>query len=215
MSIFVTFSLLLSACSAFAPATPNPQDQQATVEAAVAQTLQAVSAALTSTAAAMPTATFTMEPTATTAPTNTPEPLPTATVYIPPTATRVIIPATAVPTNTATPAIYACKLLSTSPAAGTKINTNTDFDAKWEVQNVGTHIWDLGYVDLKYISGTKMQTKADIFDVKTALESGQKLTLIVDMKTPSTAGKYSAVWYLTMDGTPMCTLPVDIEAVNP
>jgi hypothetical protein len=72
LSILVTFSLLLSACSALAPATPNPQDQQATVEAAVAQTLQAVSAALTSTAAVMPTATFTVAATATQAPTKHP-----------------------------------------------------------------------------------------------------------------------------------------------
>ena len=70
-------------------------------------------------------------------------------------------------------------------------------------------------MDLSYVSGQKMQTKGDIFDITTAVAPGGELTLIVDMKTPSTAGKYSATWKLSMEGITLCTLPVSIEAVNP
>ena len=204
----LALGMLLSGCSLFAAPTPDPAAQQATIDAAVAQAIQILSANQTSTAAALPTSTFTATPTE--QPTNTPEP--TATLFIP---TNTWIPPTPKPTLTPTTAPYACELKSTSPAAGTKININTDYDASWVVKNVGKNTWELGSLELKYIEGTKMQTKADIFDVTTVVESGKELTVIVDMKTPSTAGKYTATWALAIDGKTLCTLPVNIEAVNP
>lgn len=209
-TIMIVAVLLLSACSLFTPAaaTPDPLAQKETVDAAVAQALKTFSADLTSTAAALPTSTFTL------APTKTATPAATATLTSTPTKTRV--PTTPKPTNTASPVAYGCKLISTSPADGTKINVNTDYDAKWVVKNIGTQSWEVGNLDLKYVSGTKMQTIEDVFDINTAVAAGAELTLIVDMKTPSTAGKYTASWILTMDGTTaFCALPLSIEAVNP
>jgi hypothetical protein len=99
---------------------------------------------------------------------------------------------------------------------GAKINVNEDFDGTWTVRNVGTSSWEIGSLDLKYASGTKMQTKGDVFDVSTVVAPGAELTLVVDMKVPATAGKYTVTWMLTMDGsTAFCSLPVSIEAVNP
>lgn len=213
LTAVLSLGLLLSGCNLFGPAptpTANPLDMQATVDAIVNATMQANAVIMTSTAAALPSATI--PPTETTAPTNTPQP--TATIFIP-TATNTYIPATPKPTLTSTPAAYACKLTSTSPTAGTKIKINTDFDAVWEVTNVGTKVWEVGFIDLKYVSGSKMQTVADIFDVTEAVGVGDSLKLIVDMKTPSTAGKYTAQWAVVMGETVLCTLPVDIEAVNP
>jgi hypothetical protein len=215
LSIVLAFSLLLSACTLFGPgATPtvDPVAQQATVDAAVAQAIQAISAAQTSTAASLPTSTFTV--TATQVPPATSTPEPTATIVFP-TAANTLVPVPPKPTATATPADYACNLLSTAPKAGTKIKVDTDFDATWKVKNVGTKVWEIGYLDLRYVSGTKMQTGASIYDVSTAVAVGGDLTLVVDMHTPIKAGKYSATWELTMNGTVMCTLPVNIEAVTP
>lgn len=213
-SVMVAAAMLLSACSLFAPVvpTPDPADQKATVDAAVAQALHALSVNLTSTAAALPTSTFTPEPTR--EPTSTFTPAATATLAATPTRTRV--PYTAVPTATATPAAYTCKLVSHSPTDGTKLKLNEDFDGVWVVKNVGTKSWEIGSLDLKYVSGTKFQTKGDIFDVSTVVAPGAELTLVVDMKAPSTAGKYTALWMLTMDGTTaFCSLPLSIEAVTP
>lgn len=208
--VVLALGLLLSGCGLGATPTIDPAVQQATIDAAVAQALQTLAADQTSTAAALPTSTFTA--TATLEPTFTFTPAATATLFIP---TATWIPYTLTPSATATPAIYNCQLLSTSPSAGTKIKINTDFDAKWDVKNIGTKAWEVGYFDLKYISGTKMQTKGDVFDITTAVDKGGELKLIVDMKTPSTAGKYTATWALMYGGTTLCTLPVDIEAVNP
>jgi len=213
-SLMIVAAMLLSACSLFAPAapTPNPVNQQATVDAIVAQTLQAYNANLTSTAAAMPTNTFTPEPTL--APTLTFTPEATATLAATPTKTRV--PYTAVPTATATSAAYSCKLVSHTPADGTKIKLSEDFDGVWVVKNTGTKNWEIGTLDLKYISGTKFQTKADAFDVNVVIAAGTEYSLVVDMKAPAAAGKYTAAWMLTMDGTnAFCSLPLSIEAVNP
>src|SRR5512133_1825687 len=217
LSVMLALSMLLSGCNLFGPAptpTLDPLVMQATVDAAINQTMQAVSAIQTSTAAALPVSTNTVAP--------TPEPLPTATLQPTWTAVPVVIiptntfvPVVPTKTKTPTPAPYACKLVSTSPAAGTKINVGTDFDGAWKVQNNGTHVWEVGYLDLKYISGTKMQTVADIFDVSTAVAVGGELNLIVDMKAPATAGKYTASWALIMEGVTLCTLPVSIEAVTP
>ncbi len=213
LTVALAFSLMLSACNlpgaAGAP-TLDPVAQQATIDAAVTQAMGTAAANLTSTAAALPTSTFTATPTE--APTATQ--VPTATA-VPPTATRTYVPPAPTRTLTPTPAAYACKLVSTSPAAGTKININTDFDANWKVQNIGTKVWEVGYLDLKYVSGQKMQTGADIFDIITFVDKGGELTLIVDMKAPSTAGKYTAAWVLMMEGITLCTLPVNIEAVTP
>ena len=209
------FSLLLSGCNLFGPApvpTIDPIIQKATIDAAILQTMQAVSVVQTSTAAALPVSTNTVAPTQ--------EPPPTATLAptwtpVIPTATNTFVPVVPTKTKTPTPAPYACKLVSTSPASGTKVNVNTDLDGAWKVQNIGTKAWELGYLDLKYLSGTKMQTKADVFDISTAVAIGGELSLIVDMKAPAAAGKYTASWALVMEGTTLCTLPVNIEAVTP
>lgn len=215
ITIGLIFSLGLSGCGLLGTApTADPAAQEATINAAVTLAMQTVQANFTSTAAALPAITNTPE--------NTPEPTATTTLEptataIPPTATMTPWPTKPKPTNTATPtpAAYTCKLLSTSPTAGTKITFNGDFDAVWKVQNTGTKAWEVGYLDLKYVSGQKMQTGADIYDINTFVDKGKELTLIVDMKAPGTAGKYTASWVLMMEGITLCTLPVDIEAVAP
>lgn len=215
-SVMIVIAMFFSACNQVVP-TPDPQTQQATVDAAVAQTLQAVSADMTSTAVALPTSTFTLAPTL--EPTATFTPNATATLSPSPTNTWVpntLVPITPLSSVTPTPGAYACNLISVSPVDGTKIKINVDFDGVWTVKNIGTKRWEVGSLDFKYVSGTKLQTKGDIFDVSKEVAPGDELTLIVDMKTPSTAGKHTASWILTMDGAnTLCTLPLNIEVVNP
>lgn len=222
-SIILVFGMLLSGCSLTGQAavpTIDPIALQATVDAAVAQSMKTAEFNQTSTAAALPTNTSTVAPTLESTATHTVEATATETAtatktILAPTATKTTKPPTQKPTITSTPAAYSCTLISTTPSSGTKINVNTDFDAVWKVKNNGTKVWEIGYVDLSYLSDTKMQTMGDVFDVKTAVAPGGELTLTVDMKTPATAGKYTVSFVLKMEGTVMCTLPVKIEAVTP
>ena len=216
LSALLAVTLLLSACNLIAPqatAMPDAKSAQATVDAAVTQAMETLGAQMTSTALAQP------QPTSTSVATLAPSATATATVVILPTA----IPATATvpplptkppkPTATATPAPYACQLVATSPTAGTKIKVGTDFDTTWQWKNVGTKEWQIGYVDLSYVSGQKMQTVADVFDISVAVAPGAQVSKIVDMRAPSTAGKYSATWKLQMENITLCTMTVSIEAV--
>jgi len=210
LSLILVSGLLLSACNltgqAAAP-TMDPIALQATVDEGVARAMKTEASMLTSTAAALPSSTFTA--TATLAPMATK----TATVtMVPPTATKTVVPATQKPSATSTPLGYACSVVSTSPATGVKMGINADFDAVWKVKNTGSKDWEAGFVDLTYISGTKMQTGADVYDVNTAVAKNAETTLTVDMKAPSTAGKYTTTFALVMEGKTMCTLVVSIEA---
>ena len=227
LSLILIFGLLLSGCDILtqsAAPTIDPLALQATVDAAVSRAMQTEAFKQTNTAAALPTNTFTFTPTLEPTVTATPTLNSTATAratakstktVLTPVATKTSVPSTQKPSVTAAPADYLCTLVSTSPTSGSNININTDFDAVWKVKNSGTKAWEVSYVDLVYLSGTKMQTMGDVYDVKTAVAQGGELTLTVDMKTPSTAGKYKVSFVLKMEGNIMCTLPVKIEAVAP
>lgn len=215
ISAILALSLLLSACNLIAPQTvntPDPASAQATINAAVTQAMETIAAQMTSSALVQPSATATSEPTQAPTATATTVILPTA---VPPTATLPRPTAKPKPTATATPSDYACQLVAASPAAGTKVTVNTDFDTTWQWKNTGTRTWEVGYVDLRYDSGQKMQTVADVFDISTAVAPGAETSKVVDMRAPATAGKYTATWKLTMEGITLCTMTVSIEAVNP
>jgi hypothetical protein len=214
ISTLLILMLILTACNALGPQIPptvDPAVVQATVDAASTQVVQTIAAQLTGTALAQPTST----PTNTLVPTQAISPTQLATNTPLPTATNTRVPVTLAPTFTATPANYTCSLVSSSPAAGAKLNINDDFDAVWVVKNTGIKNWEVGMVDLKYDSGQKMQKFVDIVDIPTLIEPTKEYTLRVDMAVPATAGKYSAVWKLMMEGTTLCTLNVSIEAVVP
>jgi hypothetical protein len=213
----IAFSLVtilaLAACGGPAtPPTPDATAVQATIDAAAVFAMQTLAVQLTGTAIAQPTdtATPTLEPTATF--TATIEPSPTIP---PPTPTNTRIPATNTPAYTATPKNYGCEVTSVSPASGAKLNTGQDFDLKWTVKNTGTKNWEVGTLDLKYESGYKFQTVADVFDINTLVEAGKEITLIVDALMPTTAGTYTATWKLIGSNGLVCTLPVNLTAVAP
>lgn len=223
LGIILITGLLLSGCNyVIQRATPTVDAValQATVDAAVAQAMQATAISQTGTALAMPTntstATATLEPTATETPTatatSTPQPTATIQVIV---ITNTFVPTIAKPTSTPTPMPYACSVTSTSPTSGTKFNINSEFDTVWKIKNTGTKDWQIGYVDLAYVSGTKMQTKGDVFDINVALAKGAETTITLDMVAPGSAGKYTDTFILRMEGITMCTLPVTIEAVAP
>jgi len=214
ISTLLTLMLILTACNALGPQVPptiDPAVVQATVDAASTQVVLTIAAQLTGTALAQPTntPTNTLVPTQAISPTQLPTNTPQAT------ATNTRVPVTLAPTFTATPANYTCSLVSSSPAAGAKLNINDDFDAVWVVKNTGVKNWEIGTLDLKYDSGQKMQKFFDIIDIPTLIEPTKEYTLRVDMAVPATAGKYNAVWKLMMEGTTLCTLNVSIEAVVP
>jgi hypothetical protein len=156
-----------------------------------------------------PTTTNTSTPavTATLALTNTP---------VPPTArpTATYIPWTATPIYTATSVAYSCSITEVSPKATDTIKVGVDFDGRWVVKNTGTQTWLKADVDIKYLSGTKFQTKGDLFDMMSDVVKDASYTVIVDMKAPADAGTYNASWALVLGGQSFCTMNLTVVVIK-
>ena len=75
-------------------------------------------------------------------------------------------------------------------------------------------MWGHSNADLKYISGTAMQTKGSLFDLTADVNGGQSYTATVAMLSPSTAGTYTAVWEIIQDSVLVCTLNLSVRVVN-
>ncbi len=205
-----------SAATTVAPTMQSTSDQQATLDSLRTQVAQTVIANPT---LVPPTETPVLEtntPTVTSTPTSTVTPLATSTP-LPPTLTptRTPVPWTSTPVYTATSTALNCTITSVSPASTDKIKKGSDFDGQWVVKNTGTETWIHTEVDIKYISGTKMQKAGeDILDMKNDVAHDASYTVIVDMVAPSTAGTYTATWALQMGSTRVCTMPLTVVVID-
>lgn len=106
---------------------------------------------------------------------------------------------------------YACALVSQKPKDWTKMQRRHIFDATWTVRNTGSKNWGTGSVDLKYISGAKIHTHGNAYDLAKDVGPGKRATLIVDMVSPKTKGYYTAVWGLYRGNQVFCRLSVTIN----
>ncbi len=149
-----------------------------------------VQAALTSAAAQTPSATPTAAPTGTSEPTqvasvaptaaSVPSSQPTAAAVM--TATQILSPDRA-------------QWLSQSPADGTSFNPGDSFAMTWKVKNTGTTTWSTGYL-LRFYAGDQMGGVATAAFPKQVVPN-DTVELTVQLKAPSTPGKYLGNWVLT------------------
>jgi hypothetical protein len=213
------FAFALAGCgSTETPALPTP-DQAATIEAVSTQAAATIVAGLTANAPAatetpMPTATEEAAPELPTA-----EPQPTETLapptftLVPPTATFAPIVATSTPMPTVTPTStgYECSIVEVAPSSSSTLKASSEFDAVWKIKNTGTKSWPAASGDFKFVSGTKMQTYGDLFDLKNDVKPNETYTFIVDMETPGNAGKFTATWILADGPVTYCTLNLTVN----
>jgi hypothetical protein len=191
---------VLAGCAAPTPSpTPIPSESPAatlaptiditpTMNAVRTEAVATVFAWQTQTAQAVPTRT--QEPSATAAPTRTLAPLWTLT-----------------PTLTTA----GCQVLSVSPDVNSPLAPNASFDGKWEVKNKGDGAWRANEVDIRYVSGTKFQTKVDAVDLTSDVDEEGTTTVIVDMQAPAQAGIYTANWAIYRGGSIVCGLGLTVK----
>lgn len=103
----------------------------------------------------------------------------------------------------------ACQVISVTP--GTAMPTGADFDAVWTVKNTGTRAWDLSSVDYKFAGGSKLHTRADRYDLPQTVKPGETARIIVDMRSPSTAGLYTTSWALVEGSQTLCNLSLSLR----
>lgn len=216
--LYLLIAIALIMACAPAIATPFPTSDPNEINTIIAQT---ANAAATQTAAAMPTFT----PTATFTPTR---PSPTSS----PTATSTVIFILSTPTMQVVPtftfisgggggggggsggdsssANFACRILSVSPANGTSLNPNTDFDTTWSVKNTGQKTWDRNSVDFIYDSGAKINKVAG-YDLPANVKPGETTSLGVDMVAPKNSGSYTTTWTLRVGQNNFCKMSLTIN----
>jgi hypothetical protein len=138
-----------------------------------------------------------------------------AATAVPPTATVVVVPPTAtlVPPAPASGVVATavpptCSIVERSPAPATQFAAYEDFDGIWVVKNTSGKVWHSQETDIKFMYGNKVHLGADVMDLASDLQSGDKVTITIDMKAPSTSGHYSSVWGVYSVGNLVCTLSV-------
>ncbi|HLF74055.1 MAG TPA: NBR1-Ig-like domain-containing protein [Anaerolineales bacterium] len=213
LSWLIALSLVLACVPSFtvpSASTPAP----GAVNTFIAQTANAAS---TSTAAALPTSTAT--PTITpTLNTDTPSPTVTATViFILASPTPLVFP-----TFTRVPGVgggsggsgtsadnYACRLVSQEPPNGRAFNPRDDFDAVWNVRNIGQKTWDRNSVDYIHLSGDDFH-RLEGYDLAANVTPGQTTNIVVDMRAPRNPGTYRTRWTLRVGSENFCPLELTI-----
>ena len=211
--LFTTIVFIL-ACGPALAITPFPTTDPNVINTIIVSTADAAS---TQTAAAMPTASFTPSVTPT-RPTETPSPTETPTViFILSTPTKMVVPTFTFisgggsgGSGGSSSEPFACQVLSVSPANGTTMNKETDFDATWKVKNIGTKTWDQNSVDFVYFSGTEMNKRPG-YDLSSSVKSGQQISVGVDMVAPKKSGTYTTTWALQVGDNAFCKMSLTIN----
>ncbi|HXF85676.1 MAG TPA: NBR1-Ig-like domain-containing protein [Anaerolineales bacterium] len=200
---WLTALMLIMACAP-ALATPLPPIDPNAVGTYIAQT---ANAAFSQTAAAMPTSTPTITFTPTPRNTDTPEPTPTNTVifiFSSPTPVRLFTPTVAISNQN-----FDCQLISVSPVNGTAFEPRANFDAVWNVKNIGKRDWERDSVDYVYASGDKFH-EVEGYDLSKTVKVGEIIGLIVDMEAPKNPGTYTTRWTMRVGSQEFCPLSLTI-----
>ncbi len=103
----------------------------------------------------------------------------------------------------------ACQVTSVTP--GTALPVGADFDGVWTVKNTSNRTWDMSSVDYKFVSGSKLHTRTDRYDLQQTVKPGETVRIIVDMLAPSTAGLYTTNWALVEGSQTLCNLSLSLR----
>jgi hypothetical protein len=199
-SMYKTLIVLISTAFLATACLPgqSPQEVQAQVETAVAQTMEAQqqiadSVALTVQAQqggvqASPTADAAFTPTL------------TSTPILFPTLTPIVATVTPIPVSSgggggggSVPKdAYSCDIIHQRPYDWSEIIHGGDFDIKWTILNTGTKTWDSG-VDVKYFSGAQMTTVTRV-EIPKAMAPGDQYDIVLDATAPNETGKQVMTW---------------------
>jgi len=188
-SIIVVIFLLTACAPAASAPTQDPALVQQLIEQSVALTVAAQNAQTLEAQALIPAATNTPLPTQTEAA----PAIPTATPF-------VIVPPTVAPVTgggggggVITKPDFACDVIHQRPFDDTTFKPGDTFDVKWTIVNTGTRTWQKG-LDLKYLSGPKMTSTANI--ELPEMKPGDQFNIVLDATAPTDSGTQVMVWVL-------------------
>jgi len=209
--------LVMSACNG-TPPEPTPDANM--IYTAAAQTVQAQ---LTQEALLNPTATNTPEPTNTPQPTSTLAGVPTLPLpgAVTPGSVQITLPAISTATVQAGPVADKAEWVTQSPADGTELPNDLDYDIVWTLKNTGATTWTTDYL-YRFYAGDTLHQKSS-YKLPKTVAPGESVDLTVDGKTSGLKGEKTATWVITnKDGANFYAFTVTLKftgkeatAVNP
>jgi hypothetical protein len=131
----------------------------------------------------------------------------------PPTATSVVLPTfTASPRAPVTGGGSAnCRVVFQSPADDTYQSKNTSFQMRWTIQNTSGTTWQSASSDIRFVSGDRMQTGADVYDLPYDVANNSNVDILINMRTPSGTGTVNSNWSIVQGSTTVCKFFVEFK----
>lgn len=111
--------------------------------------------------------------------------------------------------TTNNPSTGSCQVTDVTPNSA--VNKGGDFDGTWTVKNTSSKTWELNTLDYKYVSGTKMHTGGDAYDLNVVVKPDEKVKIVIDMLAPNSTGTYTTNWALVQGGSTLCNLGLTVR----
>lgn len=113
-----------------------------------------------------------------------------------------VLPAAALPSQASAAVCYQAQFVAdVTVPDGTRYNPDTTFKKTWRLRNIGTCSWNTNDVSMIFESGAQMGAPASV-PMPSTVAPGATVDISVDMKAPSTAGRYRGYWkFKTAQGT--------------
>jgi hypothetical protein len=129
-----------------------------------------------------------------------------------PTFTPVILP-TFTPSRTPRKAVSSgsCQVANQTPADGSYILKNSDFETHWTIKNTSEILWRSDSIDIRFTSGDRLHTGTDVRDMPYDVAPGGQIEVVVNMHAGDTPGSYTANWALVSGLSPVCSFFVNIN----
>jgi uncharacterized protein YraI len=118
------------------------------------------------------------------------------------------------PTPPPTSGTSSCSLVSQTPADGTEITIDTQFNTTWVLENTGSANWEQSDVDVRYLGAVgdvQLHLGADVYDLTSTVQPGDTYNFTVPMIAPFNAGTYGEVWEFVQGSQQICQFYVYIS----
>lgn len=100
--------------------------------------------------------------------------------------------------------LWACRVLSKSPADEATVIGGTSLKTTWTVENTGLETWPKKSVDIVYAGGARLNEGKPYYDIPAAVAPGGTVTISVTMNFPKRAKDYQTRWALKIGRTQFC-----------
>lgn len=107
--------------------------------------------------------------------------------------------------------LWACRVLSKSPADEIEVIGGTSVKTTWTVENTGTETWPKKSVDIVYISGARLNKGKPYYDIPAAVAPGGRITISVTMDFPKRSTDYQTRWGFKIGRTEFCTVKFEFS----